>query len=362
MKKVWLLVVFVLAGCGERGGREKVDEIPLGYRGRARVNPYLAAELYLREKGWTVESSLTWSGDEGETSLIFMPASFLKSRGMAIRILDWVADGGNLVLTIQGGEAERNDFVDSGSGEVPEDGDWNGLNELLEALEIELVERGAFEPAGGIEEDGHLSRPWEILQTREDFGGHDLEFEGEITLKITDGWDWIGPGSKPSRMVGTYYGMGSVLVMAHARMLRSPYLARADHAEFLEILAESYGEGRTVFLYGSSTSFFGLVWREGWMAVVGGFVVLGFWLWMRVPRFGPVLSDREVNKSSYAESLIASARFLWRTGQLGYLYAPLRGRIEGGDPVSGEDPLPESLPKDPGEILKTVQRIQQQLE
>jgi hypothetical protein len=97
---------------------------------------------------------------------------------------------------------------------------------------------------------------------------------------------------------------------------------------------------------------------------------------MRMPRFGPILRDNSIKRQPYGKSLITSARFLWRTGELEYLLRPLRAQLEKknhGDPESFYDRLAEESgltrdevaealtinpPKDPGHILKLAQKIQ----
>jgi hypothetical protein len=378
MKWVVILNLLFFSGCGQKEERRKIDEVPMGYTGKARVNPYLAAEKYLDQQGRDVESSRTWSNYDNETRMIIMPGSFLQTKGMGIRVLDWVEQGGNLVMTIEGGEPDRNDFTESGSGMgSSEGGDYTGLDYVLEQLGISWN----YYPYQAADHDsknrGHLSRPWELVETKEEWGGHRLEFEGEVGLAIENGRSWIPNEDGKSRMVGTDYGAGEVIVLAHARPFRNPYLARADHAEFLDHLSGKYGRsGKIVFLYGSSTSFFGLLWKEGWMVVIAGLVLLFAWLWMRIPRFGPILRDNTIKRQPYGKALIASARFLWRTKQLGYLLRPLRAQLEKenhGDPATFYDRLAEESglkrddvvealttdpPKDPGHILKVAQKLQ----
>jgi hypothetical protein len=111
------------------------------------------------------------------------------------------------------------------------------------------------------------------------------------------------------------------------------------------------------------------------MVVIAGFVLLVCWLWMRIPRFGPILQDLAVKRRPYGDELKASARFLWRTGQLEHLLRPLRARLEKenqSDPESLYDQLAEEsdlersevaealtidAPKDPGQTLKVVQKL-----
>jgi len=380
MRWALIILVFFLAGCQEPERGKKIKDIPLGYTGKARMNPYLAAELYLKEKGAAAKSSRIWSGYDEQTSVIFMPVSFLKTKGMGIRALDWVAEGGMLILTVEGGEPVRNDFRTeiSGDGE-PFEGDYTGMDYVFEELEVEFkaADWSKFREEAQAEE-GHLSRPWHVTKFDEswDYGNFDLEQEGEIGLSVDNGWSWDHKEGEASRLIGVYYGDGEVMVMAHARPLRSAYLARADHAKFLEMIADFYGSGDIVFLYGTGDSFFGLLWKKGWMVVVAGFLLLVVWLWMRIPRFGPVLEDPFKKPRPYGESLKASARFLWRRGQVEHYLRPLRARIEQeneGDPETFHERLAENTdfdpdevaealiidpPKDPGHVLKVVQKIQ----
>ena len=379
MKRFLFLFLILLTGCQDRPKRERVGETPLGYRGQARLNPYLAAERYLEAQGWSVDSSRTWSNYGSETSVIFMPGSFLQTKGMALRVLEWVYDGGMLVLTLQGGEPDRNDFTSSSSGIVAEKGDFMGLDEILELFEIEVASRVApsFEEEL-LEEEGHLARDWELSRMSADYGDLALEFEGRTILRsdMTSPWDpEVGGGS---RVLEGNYGSGSVVFLAHARPFRSPYLARADHADFLEFLAHRNAPGDLVFLYGSSTSFFGLLWKEGRMVVIAGLCALAAWLWMRIPRFGLVLRDRAIKPTKYGESLTTSARFLWRTGKIDCLIQPLRDRIEHDNDSEGNpellydrlveesglsrDEVKETLTsepsQDPGKTLKLVEKLQ----
>lgn len=377
MRCFLLLCLIALCGCEEED-RKKVRDEPIGYRGEARLNPYLAAETYLSEKGWEVESSRTWSNYRYETAIIFMPASFLETKGMGIRVLDWVGDGGTLVLTLEGGEPDWNDFIDDTVGDgVPRKGDYSGLDHLFEEVGISADDSYPFNPSDTGEEEGHLSRGWEMTRTDVDAGDFDLEFEGFINVDVEDGWTWDTSNKGKFRIVEKDYGAGEVVVMAHARPFRNPYIGHADHADFLEYLAETYAyNGDIVFLYGSKSSFFGLLWKEGRMVVIGGLILLFAWLWMRIPRFGPVLKDNAVKRRPYGEALKASARFLWRSGQVEHLLRPLRASLERqnqGDPSTLYDRLAEESglnreevaealtinpPKDPGHILKLVQKLQ----
>ncbi|MDB4397867.1 DUF4350 domain-containing protein, partial [Akkermansiaceae bacterium] len=181
MKYFVFVALLFLLGCGQKEERRKVDEIPMGYVGKARVNPYLAAEKYLDQQGWDVESSRTWSNYDDETQMIIVPGSFLQTKGMAMRVLDWVNQGGNLVITIEGGEPDRNDFTESDSGMGAfETEDYAGLAHVLEQFKISSSQYSYQAVEDNSKNRGHLSRPWELVKTKEEWGGHSLEFEGEV--------------------------------------------------------------------------------------------------------------------------------------------------------------------------------------
>ena len=81
MKWCAFLSLLFFSGCGPKEERRAVDEIPMGYVGKARINPYLAAEKYLDQLGWNVESTRTWSNYDNETRMIILPGSFLRTKG-----------------------------------------------------------------------------------------------------------------------------------------------------------------------------------------------------------------------------------------------------------------------------------------
>ena len=373
-----LFAALLLSGCDS--GEKEMEEIPIGYRGKARVNPYLAAERYLDAEGWDVRSSRVWDDFNYQTGVIFMPGSFLASKAEGMRALELVAEGGLLVLMIEGGEPERNDFTtnDSGLG-MPNPGDFPGLDYLLKESGVEVV----YEDWKAVRDDedskavGHSRRSWHIAAVNTPEGDRlDLELEGEIGLKSLEGADWEGNSSLPSRVISTRHQLGQIVVMAHARPLRSPYLARADHGLFLETISNMSSGGEIVFLYGSNLSFSGLIWQRAWMVVVAGVILLIVWLWMRIPRLGPLLEDSFQTRRPYGEALTQSARFLWRGGHVEHMVRPLRARLESqhqGDPANLYQRLADqsgltreevaealTLPptKDSGTLIKLVQKLQ----
>ena len=357
----------------------EVKEIPLGYRGPARINPYLAAERFLTANGYNAKSSLVWSEVEENMDIIMMPASFLSTKGMGMRALDWVEEGGMLVITVEGGEGEINDYQSTMRYFWSEEPDLLGFDYLIEKAGIE-IEQNAWETVGETEANGHLATSWhtadfEVMQNGET-KDYQVEFQGEVGLNAKFGEEWESANENLGRMVTTEYGYGDIMVLSHARAFRNAYIDRADHAQFVKQVGNWRGAKSIVFLYGSGTSFMGLLWQHAWQAIIAGLLLLAFWLWMRIPRFGPLKEDDHFVLGGYGDALSASARFLWRKKQLHHYLRPLRDRIESenhDDPENHYQLLVEksgltreevveamtaSEIKDPASLTRIVYRLQ----
>ena len=330
---LFLIGVALMAGCRNSSSEDEweVEEIPLGYRGLASMNPYLAAERFLNRNGFDARSSRVWPSSDEDDDIIMIPASFLSTKGLGMRALDWVKEGGMLIVTVQGGEAEINDFRREWSFLEVDELEFPGFDHVMEEAGIEVAEE-EWETEVDVEKEGHLRWPWHVAEfsvtSGETEADYKVEFEGEVTLKVKSGEQWDLNADDHGRMVTTEYGYGDIMVLSHARAFRNAYIDRADHAEFLKLIADWRGEKSIVFLYGPGNSFFGLLWRHAWQAIIAGLVLLLFWLWLRVPRFGPLKNDENLIQGGYGKELSASARFLWRKKQLHHYLRPLRERIE----------------------------------
>jgi len=357
----------------------EVEEIPLGYRGLARINPYLAAERFLSAHGYNAKSSLVWSEVEENMDIIMIPASFLSTKGMGMRALDWVEEGGMLVITVEGGEGEINDHQSTMRYFWSEEPDLSGFDYLIDKTGIE-IEQNVWEVVGETEANGHLVPSWhaadfEIMQNGET-KDYQVEFQGDVALNARYGERWESANENLGRMVTTEFGYGDIMVLSHARAFRNAYIDRADHAQFVMQVGNWRGAKSIVFLYGSGTSFMGLLWQHTSQAIIAGLLLLAFWLWMRIPRFGPLKEDDHIVLSGYSDDLSASARFLWRKKQLHHYFRPLRDRIENknhGDSESHYQLLAEksglsreevveamtaSEVKDPASLTRIVRRLQ----
>ena len=80
MKWFFSVILLLLVSCGEDEKYEEV-EFDLGYKGAARVNPYLAAERFLKTGGWEVSSSRVWSDFDAELRPLSCLGLFSRPKG-----------------------------------------------------------------------------------------------------------------------------------------------------------------------------------------------------------------------------------------------------------------------------------------
>ena len=114
----WLLLgglVLAAVGCNYTEVEREI-----GYKGRARVNPWLAAERFVAHGGRQVQSKVAWTEPQAADALWLMPASLLGNEVFTRRMEDWMLEGGHLVLVIEYADAQTNDWSHSASPPVIE--------------------------------------------------------------------------------------------------------------------------------------------------------------------------------------------------------------------------------------------------
>jgi len=327
---VVLIAAFVLVGCRGKGHWETEEKVQ-GFRGKSRTNPYLAAERLLLSAGFDASSGRVWSKEFDDVQTVFLPSSFLTTKVLGQDILDWVSGGGLLVVFAEGGEAHINDHR-RGSGLFS----WNDSEDGIPGYELLLEEIGVKEITGAfskveLPEESEESVSWHVANISYQIGteefDYQVEFEGKKAFELLEyGLNYDG-GKNDARMVTTPHGRGQVMLLSHARAFRNAFIDHADHAAFIEDVAKWNGSGEVLFLFGSGASFSSLLWQHFWQAVVGFLALLVVWLWMRMPRFGPIKSDPALISMSYGVHLTAAARFLWRRRRVDHLLKPLQEEV-----------------------------------
>ena len=309
-----LLLAFLVAGCGE------YDEVKreTGYKGKARINPWLAAERFAEGLGYPVVSSPTWKNPDWSDSVCFMPAVLLGNSSFTTRIEKWISNGGHLVLLIDHADSDRNDWTNYSYG--TDDQMDPSLSRMLDdaGLEVDLKRSRV--------KDGESV-------TQIPYNGKDYKVTAQVssTVKKRKG--------KPGVFASVQHGDGRITVLTDSRIFRSRWIGDREHASLLRALIESSpNDGTVMFVRGTGISFWGLIGRHLWPFLIGLGILIFVWLWRSFSRFGPVESAAEPSPlRGYDHHLEALGDFQWRLDKGSALLAPLREQIiEKGQQLSAK--------------------------
>lgn len=288
-----LLLVLLLAGCQFR---EETREI--GHKGRAKANPYLAAERFLANYGFYSGEGVRWPAFDSEDVLVVAPLPVLEAAGREGAVKSWVARGGHLVVLLRYGEPGFDDWDPPRWLPPVEEGGMRRYADWLEdaGMEVDYDDKESVE--------------------RVRFDGERYEVFLESDARISSG----------RHFASKRWGDGRITVLTSARPFRNRHIGEHDHAELLLALAEVGGfTGRVTFLRFATESFWALIWEKAWPFLVALLALTGVWLWRNLPRFGPV-DSAETTKALLASDhhLEALGGFHWGLDHGRALLAPLR--------------------------------------
>ncbi len=302
MKFLWLLVMaLTLTACNNY--TEVKREI--GYKGKARVNPWLAAERFSARYEGEVRSLASWTAPGYGDAVWFVPASILGNESFTRRVGEWVGEGGHLVLLVEHADAESNDWFPH----QPEIRLEPALVKMLAGAGIELKER----PASGKS----------VTATKIEFHGKSHEVTAESATRV------MVRGGQPGVFASAVSGSGRISVLTDGRLFRNRWIGDKEHAVLLDSLiqaAENYGS--IGFMRGSGLSLWGLLGKHLWPVLVGLGVLTALWLWKNFTRFGPVEAANGTSTlRGYEHHLEALGDFQWRLDRAAALLVPLRAQI-----------------------------------
>lgn len=306
--KYWLPLMaglLFMVGCG--GSTTKTREI--GYKGKARIDAYLAANRFLERMGHRVVNESGWPELDYEAGVLMMPASILTTDAYLRDVEEWVVDGGHLICLVEHAEA----YLDDWSGEprrLLSDGDSpypEALDRWLQKVGLRL----------GLEKEKRF------VKERLPVNGGSFEVFTEATVGVSR-------GAEPRSSLATEkLGEGLVSVLTDARPFRNRFIDEHEHAGLLlELVNMSPYQGHVIFVRDAGLSLWALLWQHGWPALLGLLAVTVFWLWRHMPRFGPMRRDDVPSKlRSYDHHLEALGDFQWRLDKGESLLRPLRESI-----------------------------------
>ncbi len=297
-----ILLCLLLAGCG--GYTTTRREI--GYKGRAKLDAYLAAGRFLERYGFQVTSEPGWPELDHGVAMLIVPAEVISTEAYVREVGEWVSRGGHMLCLVEYGESRHNDWSAFGGISADEEAVPEALGEWLDSAGVELEKAGE-----------------KLTAERIRYNGTAYEVFAESRAAIAGGRDT----RRVFRQIP--HGEGLVTVMTDARPFRNRYIADHDHAALLLALAESspYG-GRVVIVRDAAISLWTLVWLHGRAGVIGLLAVTVFWLWKNMPRFGPLRREEERSAlRDYDHHLEALGDFQWRLDKGAAMLRPLRDSI-----------------------------------
>ncbi len=290
---------------------KKEVEKNTGYSTEARRNKFLAAEYYLRDLGYEVESDsnrarLLETHENYQTILIndygpkLSPTHFKKLK-------QWIENGGHLIFTAsdfqysydEGDEYTGNDFKN---------------NQLLEEYGI-LPSYTNFDE---YKEDSDFDNEEQAIST------YMLRDSTEISIDFSSSTQLLDTTDSASLSLNDRYGThlvqldigeGKLTVLSDNYMLSNDYIGEHDHAYLLSSLNEinKSSSKKALLLYNNqSDSIFTLIWKHGKEACIAFLALLILSLWSLHNRFGPIMPIIDYSNRNITEHLRAIARFSWR--------------------------------------------------
>jgi len=331
-----LMMLPWMTGCS---GHWEDLTIPMGYRGKARLDPFLAAQQLLEEYGHHTERLLTFKTlPYAEEGVILLSAEAGMPEARASQLLEWTMDGGHLIYAMAGcspyndwglfsslttfayaGNEDRADPILEKLGVKAEN--IKALKELTQDLEKKKEEADEKEddqplPAGQVRK--RIQEPEDVPTKRSVIEYADESFEVDFPdmLKLSlerelRRGEYATGNKDQATSLSLHYGAGRVTLLNHARPLRNRYLDENDHARWLlALVGEEYREVH--FLVSLQRSFWSLLWQRAWMPLTGLALVTLVWLWMHMPRFGPMRQVELHDTKHFADHIGALGQFFYR--------------------------------------------------
>ena len=381
---VFCLLACLLSGCFWRPGQFEEKEISIGYRGEAKVKPFLAASRFLTAMGLPVEEcfNLVKQPDPGVVSIL--PAEGDRTASSAKRLREWVRGGGHMIYLLKGGDSFTNDFAGEAKWNDEKDPDKKDeqkspqpsdplkekppekvsgkLDDRPAASKEQSKKPGsapapAKDAAPGEKSDasaedepkapvkkarypfldamavGVVDREQPVMSVRLNRTRFKAEIPSgkgfQVRTEVTGSTGVHASGPRGRRAFLSFpFGKGRVTLVADAKLWRNRYIGEDDHAALLwEVVRLGEDPVEVSLVRSTRVSLLDLIWQYGRRAVLSLGVFLAIWLWWTTRRFGPRLPDPQGISREFAHHLEMSGSFLWRRRALGALVSPIRHRI-----------------------------------
>ena len=268
----------------------------VGYRGDARVNPWYAAELLVRELGHESESKPElapeeWLPPETDTLVVQVTSSLGLGPELSM-LLNWAGQGGHLVLLGPDFVADEGDDTRWGFGV----GVRFARTELYESMDEEQDAQGDAET--GLDGDYELG-----------------VYPSDAQLELTSGQDFkVIRRGEEIIAARQQWGDGLVSVLANARRFNNDAIQVGDNARlFADVVMGEIEPGKVWLIFRTRlTPLWQLIWQAAPYLVLSAALIVLLLLWSALPPFGPRIVAASDERRSILEHIHASGLFVWR--------------------------------------------------
>jgi hypothetical protein len=298
-----LILALATAGIGWflANHERTTEKLYVGFQGRARTDPYLAAQRLLQRMGMNAQAVRTMTELRTlppSATLVLPQARQSITPQLQQRILEWVGQGGHLIV-----EAEAIHQPDA----------------LLDTLGVHRTAVDVPDEEFDEDSDSEEDRPRASNIVEVGFPpdrapvrvrmSQDLSVESEFAVA-----SFGGPYA--TTLLFIERGGGLVTVATDLSSVSNYFIGELDHADFLWRLVQLDPDGGDVYFFNNPQrlSLVGWLRANAWAALAGASGLLLLWLWRIAPRFGPIQPDPERVRRRLLDHLRASGRFLWSNG------------------------------------------------
>ncbi|MEO1244897.1 MAG: DUF4350 domain-containing protein [Pseudomonadota bacterium] len=273
-------------------------EAYVGFSGEARYNKFLAAEKLLQ--GFEVDADSrdsfkpsNWLPPGSDTLVVYANPGLAEENEFDV-LFDWVSvQGGHLVL-------------------LPPDEINIDVELFLASFDVTLERLEEVDPETGanVEDDD------EIVEENEE------TYEYTVNLSSTQYRIRAEPGDQMATLeddkgyiaVRFPEGNGYVTVLASDQYFSNHTLQHLDHARLLlDVVAGYVAPGKVWFVLSATfPPLWKLIVEAAPYLLLTLALMLAFWLWSLIPRFGPAVEALPESRRSIAEHILAAGRFTWR--------------------------------------------------
>ena len=293
-----LVLVCLAAACAWflANFERRTEDEWVGLQGKARREPWLAAERLLRRMGANaaVARSLPALDSLPLSATLILPKGRqtlnLQSRHS---LLNWVNRGGRLIVEAETAY-QRDPLLDA-----------FGVQRKIVKIADKPKDRASDSIGPKLVE---IDMPPELRPVK-------VRMHRYIDLQANHALARYGDRQATAVLL-LQHGRGKVLALNELDIFSNALIGMNDHAEFLWRIVQVDSGRPNVFFFADpkKLSLFDWLRTNAWSAIAGAMLFLALWLWSAMPRLGPVAPDPQRARRRLLDHLRASGRFLWAHG------------------------------------------------